>query len=329
MSKLNQMILEFREDIGQSIEGLALLMKMEPEDYLELEKDWIPPDDILKRLCSLFEWNFKEIKVIADNSPSKGQRKNNTKLASNSLKVENPIDQRLPLFSKMVLQARNDVNQDEIGIATLLGISVEYFKEIENGLLPPNELTRKICTLFGWNFKEIKQKINAQSKILFHNDPQFIDPKKNKIHLSDNEKLSKKKFKPPVPLNEILLKARKDANQNIEGVSLLLQINPELYEKIESGSVNPDPDLLKRIASLFGWNYHDMLKREKSSNFGQFLPVVTKLDSKEISFNGIKLRKIQQEIEEKWASISREQQETILKQLDFLLGSMQELNKED
>ena len=29
MSKLNEMIREFREDIGQRIEGLALLMQME------------------------------------------------------------------------------------------------------------------------------------------------------------------------------------------------------------------------------------------------------------------------------------------------------------
>jgi hypothetical protein len=51
MSKLNEKILEFRDDIGQSIEGLALLMQMDPEEYTRLEKDWIPPDDILRRLC--------------------------------------------------------------------------------------------------------------------------------------------------------------------------------------------------------------------------------------------------------------------------------------
>tara|TARA_Y100001970_G_C14165265_1_gene820914 strand:+ start:354 stop:1343 length:990 start_codon:yes stop_codon:yes gene_type:complete len=329
MSKLNQMIHEFREEIGQSIEGLALLMRMEPDDYAELEKEWIPPDDILKRLCSLFEWNYKEIKKIADNSHSTDQRKNNKEPVSNFLKDEDFIDKELPLFSKMVIQAKKEVNQDEIGIATLLGIPVEYFKEIEDGLLPPNELTRKICTLFGWNFKEIKQKINAQSKIIFHSNQQNIDPKKNKIKLSDNESHSIKKFKPPAPLNEILLKARKDAKQNIEGISILLQISPELYEKIESGSIIPEPDLLKRISSLFGWNYHDMLKREKSSNYGHLLPIVTKLDLKESSFSEIKLRKIQNEIEEKWRNISRDQQETMLKQLDFLLGSMEKLNKDD
>ena len=71
MSILNEKILEFRENVGQSIEGLALLMQMDPEEYAELEKDWIPSDEILQRLCSLFEWNYKDIKRIADNSPSK------------------------------------------------------------------------------------------------------------------------------------------------------------------------------------------------------------------------------------------------------------------
>ena len=123
--------------------------------------------------------------------------KNNEKFALNSLKVDNPIDQGLTLFSKMVIQARNDVNQDEIGIATLLGISVEYFKEIENGLLPPNELTRKICTLFRWNFKQINQKINAQSKILFHNDQQFIDSKKIKFICLIMKNFLKKNLNPP------------------------------------------------------------------------------------------------------------------------------------
>ena len=49
--------------------------------------------------------------------------------------------------------------------------------------------------------------------------------------------------------DEQILKARVHADQNVEGISILLQINPELYEQIESGIVFPDPDLLKRISS--------------------------------------------------------------------------------
>ena len=47
MAKLNEMIREFRDSVNQSVEGLALLMGMPPEEYARLEEDWIPPDDVL------------------------------------------------------------------------------------------------------------------------------------------------------------------------------------------------------------------------------------------------------------------------------------------
>ena len=329
MSKLNEKILEFRENVGQSIAGLALLMKMDPDDYAELEKEWIPPDEILKRLCSLFEWNFLEIKKLADNSPSKNKKNNNSELNSSPSIKKNVDDSDVALFSKMIVEARNEVKQDEIGIATLMGISVEYYREIEKGFLPPNDLIRKICTLFGWNYKQIKQKINAQSTIQFDNRQSIIDPSEIKKSFSSHETKFNLDFEPPIPLYELIQKARIDADQNIEGISLLLQINQELYEQIESGAVDPDLDLLKRISSLFGWNYHDILNREKRSKFVKLLPAITKLDSKGKNITQTKLRKIQQEIEDKWDEISTEHQETLITQLDFLLGSMKDLNKKD
>ena len=56
MAKLNEMIKDFRLSIDQSIEALALLMQMAPEEYARLEEDWNPPADVLQRLCALFEW---------------------------------------------------------------------------------------------------------------------------------------------------------------------------------------------------------------------------------------------------------------------------------
>ena len=204
MSKLNEKILEFRENVGQSIAGLALLMKMDPDDYAELEKEWIPPDEILKRLCSLFEWNFLEIKKLADNSPSKNKKNNNSELNSSPSIKKNVDDSDVALFSKMIVEARNEVKQDEIGIATLMGISVEYYREIEKGFLPPNDLIRKICTLFGWNYKQIKQKINAQSTIQFDNRQPIIDPSEIKKSFSSHETKFNLDFEPPIPLYELI-----------------------------------------------------------------------------------------------------------------------------
>lgn len=323
MSRLNEMIFEFRENIGQSIEGLALLMQMDPEDYAELEKDWIPPDEILHRLCSLFEWNFKEIKRIADNSPSKKPKNNNSENLQKTFSKNTSDEIGISPFAKMVVDARIAAKQDARGISTLMGISVDYYQEIEDGLLPPNDILRKLCTLFGWNFKEIRQKINAQSKALLGIWKPLLDAKEIQSQLPNSDLPDLTEVEPVISLNEQIRQARINVDQNVEGISLLLQINPELYEQIESGVVNPDPDLLKRISSLFGWNYHDLLIREKSSHYSQLLPAITKLESKESSLSEIKLRKIQQGIEENWSKIPNEHQKILLTQLEFLLGSME------
>jgi len=327
MSRLNEMILEFRENIGQSIEGLALLMQMDPEEYTELEKDWIPSDEILQRLCSLFEWNYKDIKRIADNSPTKNHKKNDSVKQKHSPLEKNYDGKIVTPFAKMIREGRIEAKQDEKGIATLIGVSVDYYLEIEDGLLPPNDLIKKICSLYGWNYKQIQQKINAQSKVEFGNSRPLLDAREIQSILPKSEIPEIKEVPTQSALHELIQQARIEADQNVEGISLLLQINPEFYEQIESGAVSPDPELLKRISSLFGWNYYEMLIREKSSHLGELLPAITKLDAKEKSFAEIKFRKIQREIEENWKNISQEHQETLLTQLEFILGSMENLSQ--
>ena len=146
MSELNQKIRKFREDIGQSIEGIALLMQMAPEEFARLEKDWVPSDEILQRLCSLFEWNYKDIKMLADNTPnSKPKEKNRANKQQVSVSGASDEIATTPLAG-IVRKARNNAGQDIKGISTLLGVSTDYYEEIETGLVPPNNLLRKLCS---------------------------------------------------------------------------------------------------------------------------------------------------------------------------------------
>jgi transcriptional regulator with XRE-family HTH domain len=328
MSKLNEMILEFREDIGQSIEGLALLMQMDPEEYARLEKDWIPPDDTLQRLCALFEWNYQEIKRLAYNTPSSKGKKTIPENQQPSSVENNSADSPPTPLAKIIKDAREAVKQDAPGIATLLGISVDYYQEFENGVIPPDELLRKLCSLFGWNYKQILQKINSQSSVLLGNLQPLLHAREIQARLPKQEALEIPDVPAPVALHKKILQARLNVDQNVEGISLLLQINPELYEQIESGKVNPEPALLKRISSLFSWNYHELLNREKSSHYRQLLPAITSLDSPDSSITEIKLRKILQEIAENWYKITKEQQQTLLTQLEFIRGSMENMDHE-
>tara|TARA_Y100000022_G_scaffold33213_1_gene26525 strand:- start:200 stop:787 length:588 start_codon:yes stop_codon:yes gene_type:complete len=69
MAKLNEMIREFRESINQSVEALAMLLQLSPEEYNQLEENWNPPDPVLERICTLFEWNYQDIKRISLQGP--------------------------------------------------------------------------------------------------------------------------------------------------------------------------------------------------------------------------------------------------------------------
>ena len=324
MSELNHKIREYRENIGQSIEGLALLMQMEPEEFARLEEDWIPPDEILQRLCSLFEWNYKDIKRLADNTPNSKPKENKQKVSGEVA----PDDIAPTPFSSMVREARNNAGQDIKGISTLLGVSTDYYEEIEAGLVPPDNLLRKLCSLYGWNYKQIQQKINTQSThILGTRQPPLpaneIQARLPKVEIPDIPEAS-----PGVSLHEQIKQARVEADQNVEGMSLLLQINPEYYQQIESGDAVPDPELLKKISTLYGWNYHEILNREKSEQLSQLQPTVTILKSSESSVNEVKLRETQAEIAENWKNISREDQQTLLTQLEFIRDSMKNLEGE-
>ena len=90
----------------------------------------------------------------------------------------------------------------------------------------------------------------------------------------------------------------------------------------------PDPELLKKISTLYSWNYHEILNREKSEQLSQLQPTVTILKSSDSSVNEVKLRETQAGIAENWKNISREDQQTLLTQLEFIRDSMKNLEGE-
>ena len=79
---------------------------------------------------------------------------------------------------------------------------------------------------------------------------------------------------------------------------------------------------------MYGWNYHEILNREKSEQLSQMQPTVTILKSSDTSVNELKLRETQTEIAENWKNISREDQQTLLTQLEFIRDSMKNLEGE-
>ena len=50
-----------REETGQTLEVLAMLLNISIEQYLELENSGMPPDELLRRISILYNWNYQDL----------------------------------------------------------------------------------------------------------------------------------------------------------------------------------------------------------------------------------------------------------------------------
>ena len=223
MAKLNEMIKDFRLSIDQSIEALALLMQMDPEEYARLEEDWNPPAEILQRLCALFEWNYQDISRIAMNTPQAPQ----SQLTEGG--------RARATFGEQLQAERLAVGQTLEGLSTLLGIPVDYYQALEEGVTPPDELLRKICSMFEWNYRQVRQRLITSTNPSFGGYQPPLSAREIRSRFPNKPDTPEWNEVPPenrFSLGERLREAREEFGQPAEALALLLQISPELYEAV-------------------------------------------------------------------------------------------------
>ena len=311
MAKLNEMVKEFRLSINQSVEAFAMMLQITLEEYESLETDWVPPDEFLKQMCALFEWNYNDIKRIALNTPASSAKQQNKAEHTTSFPTTEPSS-----FHNLLREGREQAGQPPETIAMLLNISVEYYESFEHNTIPPDELVRKICSLFSWNYRDIRQQLINRSTPRMTTRPP-LSLKEIQAHLSKGER-------PMMPLGESesetigtrLIKARKKLGQTSAGISLLLDISEDYYLKLESGTI-PASELLKRIAALFQWNYNELRLLVQNENISRFQPSVTELKSS----SGLPINQLQtllDDIKKGWSHLQKEKQELLLEQLEVI-----------
>ncbi|MBF0277609.1 MAG: helix-turn-helix transcriptional regulator [SAR324 cluster bacterium] len=312
MAKLNEMVKEFRLSINQSAEAIAMMLQISKEQYEELESNWVPPDEFLKQMCSLFEWNYNDIKRIAQNTAVPSKKQENRGDHSTSAPSTEPSS-----FHKLLRQAREQAGQPPETIAMLLNIPVEYYQTFEEKTIPTDELIRKICTLFSWNYNDTRQQIINRStpRITTGTPP---------LSLKEFQERFPKKDIPTRVLDENehetlasrLISARTKIGQSSSGISLLLNISEDYYLKLESGTI-PEPELLKRITALFQWNYNEVRLLVQNEKIFQFQPRVTKLEST----SGLPITKLQtllDDLKKSWSHLQKEKQELLLVQMEII-----------
>ena len=308
MAKLNEMIKDFRLSIDQSIEALALLMQMDPEEYARLEEDWNPPADILQRLCALFEWNYQDISRIAMNTPQAPQ----SQLTEGG--------RARATFGEQLQAERLAVGQTLEGLSTLLGIPVDYYQALEEGVTPPDELLRKICSMFEWNYRQVRQRLITSTNPSFGGYQPPLSARDIRNRFPNKQETPEWNEPPPenrFSLGERLREAREEFSQPAEALALLLQISLELYEEIEQDITRPSQELLRQICALFEWNYNEVVHQFRHQNRQLWQPAITRLNSLE-PHRVQKLQGLQDEIAIGWRELNQEQQDALLSQLELV-----------
>jgi transcriptional regulator with XRE-family HTH domain len=251
---LAERLKHFREQYNQTPEGIAILLNISPEEYLQLEDGLIPGDELIRLICQLFEWNYNEvIQKISQKAGSTAKTKTDQAKAASP----KPND-----FSSLVKTSRLNAGQNFEGMALLLNISELEYQNLEEGSIPGDALLKKLCQVFQWNYSD------AKKLILKTTNAKFVAEKtKETVQIDSLNQL------PPamegLSFGEILLQARLRQGATLESLALLLNIDEEELEGYEAGEIPSEP-MLKKICSLFEWNYNEILGHLRNLGFSRF-----------------------------------------------------------
>lgn len=162
------LIKDARTEAEQSVEAMAMMVNVAPEEYLEYEQGKIPPVETLQKICQLLEWNYNDIlrgirtqATLAKDIGNKSALTQASSEASPKSSLSSPSDISL---GKMMCRAREAVGATPDSVALLLNISQVDLNQLESDtIVPGEELLKKISTVFEWNYNELFQLLKRKS----------------------------------------------------------------------------------------------------------------------------------------------------------------------
>ena len=165
----HEMLTQARTDGNQTVDAMAILLSMSPEEYEALECGKYPDDETLIKLCRMMGWNYHEAQRVIINemiSPHSAPRTEQpSAVAPEHASPEHASKQPAPIppdsFKKETLNGRLREVRDQSGqsieiIALMLRIEPETYMQLEAGEPPSDELLRRISLVFHWNYNELK-----------------------------------------------------------------------------------------------------------------------------------------------------------------------------
>lgn len=170
--RFGEILRQAREVANQTAEVMAILLSMEPEDYLSIEAGLrYPDDDTVRRLCMMMQWNYHETQRLIRNEMSAPGRLT-APPAAPQRRGADPLSPaagpgpggsgRPESLAGRIREVRQFTGQSTDIIAALLHITPEQYLRLEEGETPSDDLLRRISMTYNWNFQELVTLLRAE-----------------------------------------------------------------------------------------------------------------------------------------------------------------------
>jgi len=168
--RFSEMLREARQKASQSTEVMGILLNMEEEDYIALERaETYPDNETLKRLCMMLEWNYYDTQraIINEISTRPGPPAQSGADALQALQSTPVGLARQPRGAREALGTRLREVREKTGqsveiIGMLLGIEPEHYLQLEQGAAPGDDLLRRISMVYDWNYHDLQALLRTE-----------------------------------------------------------------------------------------------------------------------------------------------------------------------
>ena len=229
-------------------------------------------------------------------------------------------------FPQRLHEAREAGNQTTEVMAVLLNLPHEAYQQLEAGSYPDDQTLRRICMLLGWNYSETQRQLINE----------MIAPRRSGRH-GESASATRHVDEPvahaqahaaahPHPvraetLGSRLRDVRLVTGQAEEVIAMLLNIDADTYRALEHGKA-PSDELLRRISTVYHWNYQDLLAILRTEHAQRFQPLHLGVAFPNSTAIKTRLQEITQDIHTLFGDLSRNEQERICSQLEFIRDTM-------
>lgn len=173
-NSFHELLKQTRLDADQTVEVMSILLNMTSEEYMALESWKYPDEDTLKRLCMMMEWNYYDARRLIINEmisphrpaavePEEEQRNLERGTRGTAARGAPPgISAGHNSLGARLREVRMITGQSTDIIALMLNVDEEEYKQLEDGMQPPDEVLRRISLVYNWNYQDLISVLRAE-----------------------------------------------------------------------------------------------------------------------------------------------------------------------